>query len=113
MLQVSINKVQEQIPAIQQARNREDKVMKKPEARKYSVANFNERVKFRQNGEEMKAKAKGEGSYDLEKILHAQYDDYMHGYQDSARRVKQHLRYHDKLSSDRTGASGVRSTDRS
>ena len=55
--------------------------MKKPEARKYSIANFNERVKFRQNGEEKLAKAKNEGSYDLAKILHAQYDDaYMHKY---------------------------------
>jgi len=88
--------------------------MKKPEARKYSIANFNERVKFRQNGEEKLAKAKMEGSYDLAKILHAQYDDaYMHNYQDSSRRIKQHLRYHDKVSTDQTGRSGVRSTDRS
>ena len=45
--------------------------MKKPAAKKYSVANFNERVKFKQNGEAKLADAKNAGSYDLEKILHA------------------------------------------
>ena len=54
MLEFSIPKVQQRIDAIVKARNREDKVMKKPENRKFSMANFNERIKFKQNGEDKK-----------------------------------------------------------
>lgn len=58
MLEVNIPKVQQKISAIMKARNREDKVMKKPEHRKFSMSNFNERIKFKQNGEEKRAMAK-------------------------------------------------------
>lgn len=53
-IEVNISKVQDNIVAIQKARLREDKVLKKPEARKFSISNFNERIKFHQNGENTK-----------------------------------------------------------
>jgi len=86
----TLSSIKAKLPVLQTIKSREDKYLKKPEQRKYSVENYKQKADFYLRDKKAKEDARNCGRYDRDQIIMYQLssDYYLKGKEHSAREIE-------------------------